>query len=173
MRARAFSTTAGLLAVLAGCGGGGSSPTAPQAVPTAAVAAQPSPSPAASPSAAPSPVAQPAADLTGSWTGGGAAGTATFTLRWALTQQGAGVTGVSSYIDATGFQSGNGRVTATVSGNTVTFSDEYPMGSLANAACAETVTGTLTLTSANRMDGTFRSVTTCGRGESGNVSLTR
>ena len=156
---RAIGSVVVLAALTAACGGGGgvSSPSAPQ------VAATPAPS------ATPAPAA---ADLTATWRGGGQGGGASFTLTWTLKQDGSTVTGVSQFVDVTGFTSGNGKVTGTVSGSTFTFTDEYPPGALANPACAETDSGTLTI-SGGKMDGSFHSVSTCGRVENGSVSLSR
>ncbi len=149
-----------VLAVLAGaCGGGGSvsGPSAPRVAATPAPGATPAPA---------------ATDVSATWRGNGRGGGAPFTLTWTLKQEGSTVTGISQFVDQAGFTSGHGKVTGTVSGSTFTFTDEYPSGALANPGCAETDSGTLTI-SGNRMEGTFRSASTCGRIESGNLSLAR
>lgn len=148
-----------LSVAVSACGGG--SPTAPT---PASVAPPPAP--------ASSPVPAPIGDLTGTWQGTGSGGGAQFSLVWVLKQEGTSVTGVSHFKDGNGFESGQGRVTATYSGNTLTFTDEYPVGALVNPACGETDAGTLTV-SGTQMQGSFRSASTCGRTETGTVTLNR
>jgi hypothetical protein len=147
-----------LSTIVSACGG--SSPTAPPSV-------VPQPAPAVS-----SPAPAPIGDLTGTWQGTGSGGGASFTLTWVLQQSGASVTGTSHFTDGNGFVSGQGRVTATYSGNTLVFTDEYPVGALVNPACSETDAGTLTV-GGSQMQGGFRSASSCGRTETGTVTLTR
>ncbi len=170
MRTGRMSVAALALVAAAACGGGSgaSSPAAPT------VTATPQPAATATPVPSPSPTAVVASttDLTGTWTGGGTGGGRRFTLTWVLRQSGSSVTGTGRSTDQDGFTTGESRLTGTVSGSSFTFSDVYPQGALANAACGETDTGTLTIT-AGRMDGAFRSESTCGRVEVGVVTLTR
>ena len=110
--------------------------------------------------------AAPPSSLTGTWKGGGQG----FTLQWVIVQDGANITGSSSF-SSTG-DGGNGHLTATLSGNTLTFRDEYPLGALSLPNCSEVDSGTVTITG-DVMQGTFRSENTCHKAESGSLRLTR
>jgi hypothetical protein len=121
----------GLAVLVSACGGAGNSSPNPSG-PTAAI------------------------NLTGNWADTGGSTT------WQLTHTGNSVTGSTFSVGANavlGTYSGQGVLSGTVDGSTLTFTDTY--ATLTVPDCSEVVTGTFSINSANSVSGTVTIVDTC------------
>ena len=90
------------------------------------------------------------------------------TLNMTLTQTGNSVTGTSTFNDRNdvfGSYAGDGTVTGTISGNTLTMKEVYTVSGATSGRdtsnCKETVDSTWTITSPTSMNGPFMQVDTC------------
>ncbi|HVZ19731.1 MAG TPA: hypothetical protein VG871_01640 [Vicinamibacterales bacterium] len=127
---------------VAACGGGSSSPSSPSATFTGPV------------------------DVTGTWV------EVRGSLNLFLTQNGSNVTGSATFSDRNdvfGSYRGDGPVTGTVSGTTMTLTEVYGISGATSGRdtknCTETVNSTWTVTSATSMNGPFTQVDVCDGAE--------
>jgi hypothetical protein len=85
------------------------------------------------------PSAPAAASVGGTWSGG----SGSLHLVWSLRQQGESVTGSSAVSDGSGWTSGAGQLTGTITGSSFTFTDTHPAGTSTPEGCAAVFEGTL------------------------------
>jgi hypothetical protein len=98
------------------------------------------------------------ASMTGSWSGSSADSTGQESMTWAVTQAGTSVTGTMSFSDTGRGMMGNGSMTGTVNGGTVTFHMNVPTGGFSGAMspCSMGMDGQATMSADGRtMTGTY------------------
>src|SRR5512133_328323 len=96
--------------------------------------------------------------LTGTWSGSSRDTTGQETLGWTITQTGNGFSGTMSFSDTGRGMMGNGTMTGTVNGDTVTFHMSVPMNGFAGmmSSCSMMADGQATMSADGRtMTGTY------------------
>ncbi len=135
-----------------------------------------------------SPVSPASMSMTGAWSGTSHDTTGQETMSWNLTQSGSNVSGAMGMNDTTRSMMGNGTMTGTVNGNTITFHMSVPTGGFSGmmASCSmaidgqatmspdgHTMTGTYTGTMAGMMSGGMMGQSCGGPMNNGQFTLTR
>ena len=130
----------------------------------------------------------PSSGLTGTWSGSSRDTTGQETMGWTVTQDGNNLSGTMSFSDTGRGMMGNGNMTGTINGNTVTFHMSVPtngftgmMSSCSMAADGQatmsadrrTMTGTYSGTMSGMMSGGMMGQSCGGSMNNGQFTLTR